>query len=120
MTAAPRVPWATKTGRSSEPDPVTPEVRATVRARAHGRCELCGASGTAVHHRKLRRHGDHSVPNLVLLCATCHSRVHTRGRWSYETGWLLRAHQDPAAERLAYDGRWQVLLNDGGLREVAA
>src|SRR4051794_9411784 len=119
MTAAPRAPWATKKGRQTEPDPVTPEVRATVRARAHGRCELCGATGTAVHHRKLRRHGDHSVPNLVLLCGTCHSKVHTRGSWSYENGWLLRAHQDPAAERLAYDGRWRLLLLDGSLRDVA-
>lgn len=87
--------------RPAAPDPVTPATRAAVRARSGGRCEAgvvrtCAGVAQHVHHRKLRRHGDHTVPNLLDVCLFCHDAIHGRPAWSYEHGFLVRGHDDPA------------------------
>lgn len=68
-----------------------------VEARSRGMCEaetpLCRGVAEAFHHRKLRRHGDHSVDNILHVCGlgACHTYVHEHVAESYERGWLLRS-----------------------------
>ena len=76
------------------------QARPVVLARAGGTCEfeipgVCQGKGQHLHHRKLRRHGDHSVENLVYLCFPCHSHAHLNPALSYEKGWLLRGSDRP-------------------------
>lgn len=58
-------------------------VRAAVLSRADCRCERCGAEALTMrgplhlHHKLPRsRGGKHTVENLAVLCARCHSNVH--------------------------------------------
>ena len=44
-----------------------------------------------VHHRKLRRHRDHSLDNAASLCRSGHLYVHGNVAWSYGNGLLLRS-----------------------------
>jgi len=43
------------------------------------RCQSCGRrEGLQVHHKQFRSHsGDDSEENLITLCATCHSSLHS-------------------------------------------
>jgi len=59
-------------------------------------CLRCGTKAVHLHHRKLRRHGDHSQANLVPLCFRCHDWAHANPAEAYETGWLVRSFDDPA------------------------
>jgi HNH endonuclease len=60
----------------------TPEWRETRRAayrRADYRCQICNASETQLnaHHRSYEnRARDGEESDLIVLCATCHKRVH--------------------------------------------
>lgn len=86
--------------KAAPPDPVTPATRAAVRARSGGVCEgqvtrACTGAAAHVHHRKLRRFGDHRVVNLLDLCHACHEHVHKNPTWSYDHGFLVRSHDDP-------------------------
>lgn len=81
----------------------TAAVCAAVDSRARYCCERCGreVDGGSRHHRKLRRFGDHSVANLVLLCGSgttgCHGHVHANPKQSYLDGWLVHSWHEPAA-----------------------
>jgi hypothetical protein len=44
-----------------------------------------------LHHRKLRRHGDHSADNLCVLCTAGHLWVHTHVAVARAHGLLLRS-----------------------------
>jgi len=48
--------------------------------RDNWRCQSCGGmSNLHVHHITYRSHsGGDFEPNLITLCATCHSRQHSR------------------------------------------
>jgi hypothetical protein len=75
-------------------------VRLTVRIRSRDECEVqstkCVERAAHYHHRKLRRHGDHSSANCLHVCAPCHTHIHSVGESAYLMGWLVRAHEDPA------------------------
>lgn len=64
-------------------------------------CKRCGiyVDGGSRHHRKLRRFGDHSAANLVLLCGSgttaCHGYVHANPASSYKDGWLVHSWHAP-------------------------
>lgn len=84
-------------GRGRQRDPITPEVRAEVLARDQG-CVLARFEPDhecwgplELHHRKLRRHGDHSAENLVTLCASGHTWVHEHVAVARAHGLLLRS-----------------------------
>jgi hypothetical protein len=91
--------------RSASEDPVTPVTRAAVAARSGGYCEArvadrCRGVGQHMHHRKLRRHGDHRPANLLHVCHACHAAIHSSpfAREAYARRFLLRSHMDPVAE----------------------
>lgn len=82
-------------------DPITPETRAFVIARAPG--GLCEArchdgycdpetgriyNATHMHHIRRRRHGDHSAANLLHVCAWCHQWIHEHVAEAKQKGWL--------------------------------
>lgn len=53
------------------------ELRAAARARAGNKCELCGGAPDHVHHvRYPKRYQDDHIDNLLVACASCHSKMH--------------------------------------------
>lgn len=59
------------------------EIRALVRARSKGKCEAiikgvrCSTLGVEVHHIiPLSKGGTNTLPNLLMLCMTCHNKRH--------------------------------------------
>jgi len=83
-------------------------------------CVRCGRwiDGGSRHHRQLRRFGDHSTANLILLCGSgttgCHGWVHAHPKISYENGWLVHGwHESAAVPLLTYGGRWRLLNSEG-------
>lgn len=72
-------------------DVISDATRAEVARRSNGRCEICRRRADHMHHRKLRRHGDHSAANLLHLCFRCHAWIHANVAESYERGWLVRS-----------------------------
>lgn len=111
-------PWGQRKTRPAKADPVTDEVRGMVRSRSAGRCELCGGPGQHLHHRQLRRGGDHSAANLVHLCNVCHVRVHGHSAWSFEQGWLVSQYSSAATVPLCMGERWVLLQVDGTTRGI--
>ena len=107
------VPWQRKTAKTAEPDPITPEVRTIVRKRSKGLCELCGITGQHMHHRQLRRAGDHSAANIVHLCFLCHRRAHGHPDWALSTGWLVSQYDTAAHTPLLLHNEWVLLDRDG-------
>lgn len=82
-------------------DPITPEVTDRLRARSGGYCEVrasvrCTGVASHRHHRKLRRHGNHTLENLLHVCTHCHEEIHGHPDVSYARRWLLHSTDDPA------------------------
>lgn len=74
-------------------------VEARVRARAQGKCELCGTEfRLGVHHIIARASGglDHE-DNLALLCRTCHNEVED-GNFTGRASLLRQKHTTPALD----------------------
>lgn len=78
--------------------------------RADWHCEACGSrlntsnrEAYALHHRKSRRFGDHSAPNLMVVCgaiwSNCHNlaeySIHANPKRSHRLGHMLYGHEDP-------------------------
>lgn len=85
-------------------------------------CRRCGRriAGGSRHHRQLRRFGDHSAANLVLLCGSgttgCHGWVHAHPAEAYRLGWLVHSWHDPAqvpVVGVGGSGGWVLLDRDG-------
>lgn len=74
-------------------------VRAQVRARSQGRCEVfdgwqrCEHRAVHQHHRLPRgKGGPDTVDNLLDVCLACHERIHFHDKaWARREGWLLDA-----------------------------
>lgn len=99
-----------KSKRSTRAGTIIPAAsRKEVRRRSGGKCEIvhdgCLGMGTSMHHRKLRRHGDHRPCNLIHVCAVMHRRIHDDVEVSYGQGWLVRGHDDPEAVPWVLDAR---------------
>ena len=87
--------------RKPPPHGFPEEVRMSVRRRSGGRCEThsraCTGEAHHFHHRKLRRHKDHSAVNCLHVCTSCHRYIHdVMGEAAYLMGWLVRSFEDPA------------------------
>lgn len=83
-----------------EPNGFPEETRMAVRRRSAGRCEsrlaVCTGDAAHFHHRKLRRHKDHSVVNCLHVCSACHTDIHAHPTKSYLMGLLVHSWLDPA------------------------
>jgi hypothetical protein len=102
-----------------------PAVRRLAARRSGGVCEIDGERpADHLHHRKLRRHGDHRISNALHICAWHHDVIHARAGGgtiarSYELGWLVPAHLDPAEVPAVLHDEPQLLTLDGDYREAA-
>lgn len=70
--------------------------RIQVRERDHGRCQRCGGSGTAWHHRRGRSVRDehtHDACNGVTLCDACHAWLHQHPAYAREKGFIVSRHE---------------------------
>ena len=79
--------------------------RAEIAIRSDGKCEArysnrCLGRGTEVHHRKLRRFGDHRAVNGLHVCKMCHMKIHDNPTVSYRLGLMVRSTDDPAEKGL--------------------
>jgi len=74
-----------------------------IRARAHGRCELCRHPDAAldVHHRQRRGMGGtssldiHLPSNLIAVCRRCHDWIHQHPSWAIDAGFIVPATSVP-------------------------
>lgn len=101
--------------------------REVVKARALGRCELCGERlGTDFSHRVAKgmggagskgRAASDAPTNGLWSCRPCHMWVEAHPEESYARGWKLRHGQDPEAEPALlvtpYGTGWYRLAADG-------
>jgi len=75
----------------------SPKTQLQVRMRSNLLCEACAAARAVhIHHRKLRRFGDHSLINLLHVCSECHNSIHANPTDSYGRGLLVHSYDDPA------------------------
>lgn len=103
--------------------------RATIEHHTEPMCEIwaacTGARAVHRHHRLPRRAGGTRRPevsqasNCLAACLLCHEWVETHRVEAKTNGWLLSAHQNPAAERVLYRSRWLLLTDDGGYQHVS-
>lgn len=106
----------------------TQEQKHIMLRRAGERCELCNSPRPAhFHHRKPRRmggvHGDefeivNAVPNGLVLCLGCHTKVESNREWAKHRGLLLKMNQQPAEEpvHLPRYGGWVTLGEKGEIQ----
>jgi hypothetical protein len=99
--------------------------RRIVGERAHGRCELCGQTGTDWAHRRSRAQGGPwRASNGLLQCRTCHAWCESHGGLADAGGWrLVHRDDDPAAVPVwllggPYPRGWHLLDDDGLLTWV--
>lgn len=82
-----------------------------VHARSEGICEAmiahtCGWHAQHLHHRKLRSQGgEHTVVNLLAVCARCHEYLHRNTGEAYVQGLLVRGWGTPTWPPKFYRGR---------------
>ena len=80
-------------------DDIPLDVRAAVRRRSEGRCEIrldgCSGTATGMHHRLKRTHGVHTLENIVDTCVNCHTAspaaLHRNVTWSIDVGLLINS-----------------------------
>lgn len=86
--------------KKARPNGFPERTRLAVRRRSGGRCEAgskhCSGPAAHLHHRKLRRHKDHSVVNALHVCRACHEHIHANPGVAYLMGWLVHEWADPA------------------------
>ena len=65
-------------------------------------CQKCLRPATQVHHRRPKKSGGTSDPeinfglaNLISLCLEDHAWIHAHPKISYEEGWLIHSWQRP-------------------------
>lgn len=76
-----------------------PATKQTVTERSGGVCERCGvARAVHLHHRLLRRFGNHTVANALHVCVWCHDNIHTHVGLSYDCGWMIEHRSGIAPE----------------------
>lgn len=67
-------------------------LRAKARERAGNKCEMCGGSPDHVHHVKYpKRHKDDHLDNLVVVCESCHQKLHGIRDEIYADDWIATA-----------------------------
>jgi 5-methylcytosine-specific restriction enzyme A len=106
---------------------VTPKVRAQLRQRSGGLCEIwlhgiCAEQATEASHRIKRgaggRHGaaaerNGRASNLTYSCSPCHAHIHARPEVARHWGWMLLESADPLTSPVLIRGQWSLLTDDG-------
>lgn len=103
-----------------------PTVRELIKARAEGRCEICGftASDMQAHHRRARRIGDsrrhdnNAPSNGLWLCGECHRIAESYRSHALDRGWLVRQSKSPISTPVLYRGTWVLLNNQGNTYRI--
>lgn len=98
-----------------------------VDARDRYACTRCGRSLASTHgsrhHRQLRRHGDHSPANLVLLCGSgttgCHGWAHGNPASARSEGFIVPGWCDARKVPVGTIWGWRVLRVDGTFDEIS-
>ena len=89
----------TRMNKKPPPQGFPEEVRMFVRRRSGGRCEVgssvCTTTAQHFHHRKLRRHKDHTSVNCLYSCSSCHAYIHAHPTMSYLMGFLVHSWDEP-------------------------
>lgn len=101
-------------------------VRALIRDRSGGCCEVCGewSSDMQHHHRRARGMGSTKRPetnmpaNGLLLCGSCHRHVESHRALAYENGWLVHQTASPRDVAVLRRGEWVELDDLGGVNPV--
>ena|SRR5690625_3277579 len=71
--------------------------------RDNGQCQMCYGQGTEIHHCKFKSQGGRGVAtNGLLLCHTCHTKVHR----DYELAEQLRRRMIDAYGEDYYKDDW--------------
>ena len=89
--------------------------------RSGGRCEAqnfpyCTGQAEQLHHRQLRSQGgEHTVENIIAVCAADHSRFHREVAEAQSQGWIVRSTHDPAEVPMKYRGMTSLLDAEGGV-----
>lgn len=68
-----------KGGNKPYPKEFNMDLRSTVKLRDDNKCQICGKSVSGRHGQVHHIDGDkknNSMDNLILLCASCHSKIH--------------------------------------------
>lgn len=84
------------------------DIKAALANRSAGICEVCeSARAVHPHHRKLQvQGGEHTLANLIAVCAWCHAAIHDDvDTSSVRRGYIVRRPDDPA------DVPWRSLLS---------
>lgn len=75
------------------------KARAACFDRARGMCQAqiaraaCTGRAEHAHHRLMRSAGGgDELSNLLAVCGRCHDFIHLNPEWSYDRGFLRRAH----------------------------
>jgi 5-methylcytosine-specific restriction protein A len=103
-------------------------VKALIRDRAEGCCEVCGEWYSAMqhHHRRPRGMGgtrrlDTNTPSgCLLLCGSCHRHVESHRSLAYDNGWLVPQGQTPTDVPVLRRGQLVYLDDLGGFTPVAS
>lgn len=74
---APKTPYRRRKPNRRKRNNFSKKVREEILERDEGLCQQCGAEGTEIHHVRFRSQNGRGVAtNGVLLCYTCHTKVH--------------------------------------------
>lgn len=100
-TEKPKKPVSLQRARKAKADAEYAVTRAQRLVRARGQCEFlvnpdmvtsrCARVATQTHHVVRRSHSgepDHSVENLLALCATHHALIHANVQWAKAHGYI--------------------------------
>ena len=92
--------------RRPEPNGFPEATRVAARRRSGGRCEaklrVCTETAAHFHHRKLRRHKDHTLANCLHVCSACHDHIHANPTKAYLMGMLVHEWLDPGEVPVKY------------------
>lgn len=114
---------------TATPPRIPTRVRIALAVRSGGKCEIaapgCTGQATEASHRVKvgaggrkgqAAVGHHVLSNLLHVDRHCHAQhLHAEPAAAYAAGWMLREHQDPAAEPVTYRGEPRWLAEDGSV-----
>lgn len=113
------------------PSGIPVAVRAALKARSGGECEIqapgCEVRATDASHRLGVKMGGrrgaaaarhHVLSQILHSCRGCHSLLHFAPGAAYWQGWMLREGEDPTAVPVLYRGCWSLLSNDGSVTKT--